>query len=240
MAVEEIGIVEQIFRYPIKSMVGEALDSTALEWAGVVGDRRLALWRTGNRNAFPWLNASRWPRLSLYAPWRGDGTATDGLPTHVRTPDGRTLGVFDPALAEEIGRESGFEVEMLQLKLGVPDEAPVSVISSATMREIANASDTPYDVRRFRPNFVVDSKDGRPFCEDQWVGRTLRLGDEARFAVTMRDVRCSTIGLDPDTAVAAPGVLKTTVRLNETTAGVYATVIRLGRIAVGDRVFAEQ
>jgi hypothetical protein len=79
-----------------------------------------------------------------------------------------------------------------------------------------------------------------PFQEDAWVGGVLcfgEAGDAPAVAVTMRDVRCSMVNLDPDTARAAPEVLKAVVGANGTNAGVYGTVTRTGRLAVGQAVF---
>src|SRR5581483_4192277 len=82
----EIGQVEAIFRYPVKSMRGEPLDAAALGWHGLDGDRRLALRRLDERGGSPWLTASRLPDLILFTPQRrGDGDG-EALPTHVRTP----------------------------------------------------------------------------------------------------------------------------------------------------------
>jgi uncharacterized protein YcbX len=55
-------------------------------------------------------------------------------------------------------------------------------------------------------------------------------------SVTLRDVRCMMLNLDPDTAEQDARVMKTVVRLNKNTAGVYATVVRTGTIRVGDPV----
>ena len=57
------------------------------------------------------------------------------------------------------------------------------------------------------------------------------------MSVSRRDVRCAMVGLDPDTADAAPEILKATVRINETCAGVYGETLRAGPIAVRDRVY---
>jgi uncharacterized protein YcbX len=66
----------------------------------------------------------------------------------------------------------------------------------------------------------------------------LVFGDDSQpvVSVTLRDERCMMINLDPETADQDPRVLKTVVRLNQNTAGVYATVVRTGTIRVGDRV----
>jgi uncharacterized protein YcbX len=61
----EIGHVEAIFRYPVKSMSGEQLEAAELGWHGLVGDRRLAFRRMDDRSGFPWLTASKLPDLLL-------------------------------------------------------------------------------------------------------------------------------------------------------------------------------
>src|ERR1700704_2504246 len=97
----EIGQVEAIFRYPVKSMGGERLEVAELGWYGLEGDRRLAFRRMDDRSGMPWLTASKLPDLLLFAPHRRDGGAQGDLPTHVRTPDGHEMPVFGEDLANE-------------------------------------------------------------------------------------------------------------------------------------------
>jgi uncharacterized protein YcbX len=226
----EIGQVEAIFRYPVKSMGSERLEAATLGWHGLDGDRRLAFRRVDDRSEFPWLSASDLPDLLLFAPH---------LPTHIRTPDGREMPVFGEDLAAEVGRRYGAAVQMMQLKQGTYDEASISVIASDTVREIGRLAGQTPDVRRFRPNVVVRLLRSAPFQEDEWLGGVLSFGDAddaPAIAVTMRDVRCSMVNLDPDSARPAPEVLKAVVRANQNTAGIYGTVTRIGRLAVGQTI----
>jgi len=96
----EIGHVEAIFRYPVKSMRGESLEAANLGWHGLDGDRRLAFRRLDDRSGFPWLTAGKLPDLVLFAPQPREDNAD--LPTHVRTPAGDDLPVFGEALAAEV------------------------------------------------------------------------------------------------------------------------------------------
>ena len=64
----QIGHVEAIFRYPVKSMAGEGLEVAKLGWHGLDGDRRLAFRRMDDRSGFPWLIASKLPDLPLFTP----------------------------------------------------------------------------------------------------------------------------------------------------------------------------
>ena len=236
----EIGHVEAIFRYPVKSMGGERLEVATLGWHGIEGDRRLAFRRIDDRRGFPWLTASKLPDLLLYAPHRREDGAQGDLPTHIRTPDGEEMPVFGEELATEVGRRYGAPVQMMQLNHGIFDEASISVIALDTVREIGRLAGRTPDVRRFRPNVVVRLLRSVPFQEDEWLGGVLSFGegDEApAVTVTMRDVRCSIVNLDPDSASPAPEVQKAVVRAHQNTAGIYGAVTRIGRLAVGQTIF---
>lgn len=235
----EIGTVEAIFRYPVKSMRGERLEAANMGWHGIEGDRRMALRRMEDRSGFPWLTASKLPELVLFTPQRRDDGAPGELPTHIRTPDGEELAAFGADLAAEVGRRHGAPVEMMQMKHGIFDDASISVIASETANEITRLAGQREDVRRFRPNIVVRLARPVPFQEDEWLGGVLCFGegDEApAISVTMRDVRCSMVNLDPDSGSSAPEVLKAVVRANQNNAGIYATVTHIGRVAVGQRI----
>lgn len=235
----EIGHVEAIFRYPVKSMGGEPLEVANLGWHGLDGDRRLAFRRIDDRSGFPWLTASKLPDLLLFAPRRREDGAQGDLPTHIRAPDGQEMPVFGDGLAAEVGRRYGAPVEMMQLRHGIFDDASISVIASDTVREIGRLAGQAMDVRRFRPNIVVRSLRTVPFQEDGWLGSVLSFGDgddAPAISVTMHDVRCSVVNLDPDSATPAPEVLKTIVRANQNHAGIYGAVTRIGRLAVGQTI----
>ncbi|HEY4900013.1 MAG TPA: MOSC N-terminal beta barrel domain-containing protein [Terriglobales bacterium] len=235
----EIGQVEAIFRYPVKSMGGERLEGAQLGWHGPEGDRRLAFRRMNDRSGFPWLTAGKLPDLVLFTPQRREDGAQGDLPTHIRTPDGEEMPVFGEDLAAEIGRRYGAPVQMMQLNHGIFDEATISVIASNTVREIGRLAGRSLDVRRFRPNVVVRLQRSVPWQEDEWLGGVLSFGegdDAPAITVTMRDVRCSMLNLDPDSARPAPEVLKAVVRTNQNNAGIYGTVTRIGRLAVGQTI----
>ena len=236
----EIGEVEAIFRYPVKSMRGEPLDVAELGWHGIDGDRRFAFRRMNDLGGFPWLTATKFPELILYTPDYGGDQARGKLPTHVRTPAGKVMPVFGEDLAAEVGSRYGAPVQMMQLNNGIFDDAPLSVIASDTVREISRLADRDADVRRFRPNVVVRLLRPVPFDEDGWLGGVLSFGegiDAPAISVTTRDVRCSMVNLDPDTANPAPEVLKACVRANQNNAGIYGAVTRIGRLAVGQTIF---
>ena len=238
----QIGHVEAIFRYPVKSMRGEPMDIAALGWHGIDGDRRLALRRLDDHSDFPWLTASTLPELLLFDPQRRDQPDGD-VPTHIRTPDGQELSVFGAELASEIERRHRAPVQMMQLRNGIFDDGSISVIAADTVREIGRLAGRSLDIRRFRPNIVVRLLRSVPFHEDDWVGGVLLFGDgndAPAVTVTTRDVRCAMVNFDPDSARSAPEVLKTIVREHGNLAGVYGAITRIGRLAVGQPIFLRE
>ena len=143
-------------------------------------------------------------------------------------------------LAKDVGRRYGSPVEMMQLKHGIFDDASISLIASDTVREIGRLASQNPDVRRFRPNVAVSLLRSTPFQEDEWLGGELSFGKEEHapaIAITMRDVRCSMVNFDPDTANASPEVMRAVVRANQNNAGVYGTVTRIAQLRVGQTVF---
>lgn len=236
MAVE-IGHIQAIYRYPIKSMAGESLEHAALGWYGLEGDRRFAFNIIADRGGFPWLSASKLPTLLQYKPIRQDN---GDLPTHVVTPAGKTVGIRSDELRDEIVDGFGADVRLMQFRQGIFDEAAVSLISLATTHKIADASGIPHDIRRFRPNIVIAPHHSEAFAEDQWVGKSIIFGDNddrPALQITNRDIRCVMVNLHPETAQSNPALMKTIVKLNQNYAGVYATVIQIGALAVGQPVY---
>jgi uncharacterized protein YcbX len=235
----ELGRIGAIFRYPVKSMAGELLDVARLSLHGIEGDRRFAFRRLGDQSGFPWLTASKLPQLLLYKPFGRDGNTAELLPTHVRTPDGKEYELRSGELREEVSKRYGSEVELMNLKHGIFDEACISVISLGTVHGVERASGRNVDLRRFRPNVMIETASAEPFEENRWVGQTLLFGDgnsAAAVRVTMKDERCVMINFDPETVERDSEVMKTVVRLNGNYAGAYGTVVRAGELRVGQVV----
>ena len=242
----ELGRICAIFRYPIKSMAGESLDVARLGWHGIEGDRRFAFRLLNDKSGFPWLTASKLPHLLLYKPFALDSSTAE-LPTHVRTPDGKEYELRSNELREELSSRYGSDVELMNLKHGIFDEACISVITLGTVHGVARESGRGVDLcdlRRFRPNVVIETDSAEPFEEDRWMGRTLMFDQgnsgaapmAAAIEVTMKDERCVMVNFDPHTAERDSEVMKTVVRMNGNYAGVYGTVVRAGELRVGQVV----
>lgn len=227
-----VGRVAALWRYPVKSMAGEPLDAAELSWHGVAGDRRWAFVRPGlERSDFPWLTIRERSDMGRFRPAFREPDRPDGSPTLVRTPDGAEYDVADPALAAELGDG----VRLIKQNRGVFDIAPLSVISTATVAALGALLGAELDVRRFRPNLVVEPAQGEPFPEDGWVGSVLGLGS-ARMRIDQRDKRCVLVNVDPETSERDPAVLRTIAQRRDACLGVYGSTVTPGRVAVGDPV----
>lgn len=218
-------------------MAAERLEVATLTQHGIEGDRRLAFRRLVEDGGYPWLTASRLPELLLYQPFGRQDTAGEPLPSHVRTPAGENVALGD-ALEKEVSRRYGSDLKLMHVDHGIFDEASVSLIAMGTMHSIERELGRALDIRRFRPNIVLETRFPQPFEEDLWVGKVLEFGqgEGPIIRVTMRDKRCVMINLDPDTAASDPDVMKTVVRLNDNHAGVYGEVVRSGELKVGQLV----
>jgi len=234
-----IGRVCELVRYPVKSMAGVTAESAYLGFHGIAGDRRFAFRRLADESGFPFLTAGRFPELVTYRPIGRTDVSGEPLPTHVRTPSGSEMEVRGEELRDEISRRSGHAVELMMLRFGIFDDAPVSVISLATIAAIGREAGLEMDRRRMRANVVLETDRLDAFLEDDWVGGTLFFGEGPEapaVSVTARDERCAMVNFHPETGQQDPRVMKAVVRMNGNYAGVYATVVRAGSIHVGESV----
>jgi uncharacterized protein YcbX len=233
----EVGRVSAIYRYPVKSMAGELMDSAELGWHGLEGDRRFAFRRAGAQTGMPWLTGGRLPLLVTYVPLRD---AEAALPSRVRTPKGEELELHSDALREEIEAAHGAPVELMQLNNGIFDDGALAIITTNAIATVSSAAGVDAEPRRFRPNLLIETSDRSPFPEEAWIGQRLRIGegeDAPSVSICTRDVRCAMLNIDPDTATTDPRLLKAAVRINQNCAGVYATTIKTGSVRVGDVLY---
>ncbi len=229
------GIVSGLWRYPVKSMAGEALASTDISWAGLAGDRRWAFVRPDSEaSGFPWHTIREFPQMSNYVALLGEPARPDRSPVLVRTPGGGRYDVTDPRLAAELG--TGLRV--MRLDRGAFDAVPVSVISDSTVSALCTLAHVPGNELRFRPNVVVTLDSGAPFEEDQWVGSAVRIG-AAVVRMDRRDSRCIIVNVDPAGGLPGSHLLKVIGTTRGACAGVYGTTVLPGLIRVGDPVVVE-
>lgn len=235
---QTVGVIHQLARYAVKSMQGEALPSLPLTLQGFEEDRRYAFVQADSRSAFPWLTGRELPELLRYQT-TVEKAGTPEVSVTVTTASGERWRVDSDELRRAIESRSGKSLFLLRDHRGSYDIAPVSLISRQTVARIAEETATKENPWRFRPNLLVDLQGGGPFDELKWVGKTLRLGTNARIAVTEVDERCVMITLDPKTGESSPGILKCVVQQHNKCAGVYATVLTPGEVRAGDTIALE-
>ena len=229
-----VGRVAGLWRYPVKSMAGEQLDSVEVSWHGLAGDRRWAFIRAGQvHSGFPWLTIREWPELAHYRPRFADPDRPNASTVLVRTPRGSELDVADPVLAAEFGPG----VRVIKCDRGVFDTMPVSLLTTQSVAGLGRLAGASLEPRRFRPNLLVDSH-RRGFPEDAWVGRVLRIGG-LRMRVDKRDQRCVVVTVDPVTLGRNPAILHVIARERDARFGVYGSTMEPGQVAVGDPVELE-
>ena len=209
-------------------MRGEALTAARFERGGIPFDRRYA-WRddSAGSNRLGELTTARQHRPLLgYAASVADGAVI------IKTPDGVNLRATDEAFAARLRLETGLNLSIAEdAGGGLHDDADVLVINEASVTKLAEEWGHPIDLRRFRPNVVVNAAE--PFQEDAWVGRYMKIG-EATLEVAARCIRCVVTTVDPETLAVDPSFLKTIAERHEACFGVYCRVATPGEIAVGD------
>jgi uncharacterized protein YcbX len=260
-----VGRVVGIWRYPVKSMMGEELNATLLTDRGLLGDRAFALVDVETGKVASAKNPRRWPSLFDFRAAYAEPPGDDGLlpPVRITLPNGETLTTdqadAEPRLAARVGRPvrlarpaaaataEGYwpdhdwlaqrdEVFDFPLPSGTFfDCATVHLVTTATLDRLRALSPTSrFEVPRFRPNFVIESTAGsNGFVENGWVGRTLTLG-EAQLRIDGPCPRCVMTTLSQGSLPKDPAVLRTAVQENGGNVGVYASVIRGGRIRRAD------
>ncbi len=231
-----VGRLVGLWRYPVKSMGAEALDQVSVSWHGLAGDRRWAFIRQGSvRSGFPWHTIRQQSDMNRYVPSFTDPAKPDHSPTVVKTPSGDVLDIDDPALGNELAPGG---VRLIRQSRGIFDTFPLSLITTQTIDRLGELVGEPLDVQRFRPNFLVEGTEDRPFLEDSWVGRVLRVG-ALRMRVDQRDGRCVVITVDPVTGEHNPSVLTAVRDQRQGCLGVYGTTVAPGRVAIDDLVYVE-
>jgi uncharacterized protein YcbX len=229
--VAEVGRVLGLWRYPVKSMAPEALESVEVGWAGFAGDRRWAFVRGDvPRSGFPWMTIREDAAMLEHVPRFVDVNRPDKSRVVVRTPGDSEHDVIDPALAASLGDG----VRVIKQDRGVFDAMPLSLITTQAIAELGELVGFGLDPQRFRPNLLVES-DVR---EDEWLGRELRVGGFA-MRVDERDSRCVIVNIDPSTLERSPSVLRTLAQERSACIGVYGSCVEPGVVAVGDPVLLE-
>jgi len=256
-----IGTVESLWRYPVKSMRGEELDEMFAGYAGVYGDRVFAFISSASPKGFPFFTGRDQRQMIHYrARFRNPEKAArpvnlseaeklgsgvnpisadvSELMIDVETPDGKTFPIDDPALIDilRISVDGNHELTLFRSDKAITDCRPLSIFAVQTAKKLGEETGVNVDKRRFRANVYVDLISSEGFAENEFVGRSLRIGSKVTVAVLQRDARCMMITLDPDTAEKTPAILKAVAQAHEGTAGVYGAVLAEGMLRKGDPI----
>jgi uncharacterized protein len=254
-----IGKVESLWRYPVKSMRGEELDEAFAGFSGIYGDRLFAFRSSASPTGFPYLTAREQRKLLQYRPrFRYPDKAArpinlteaesmganpvsadpSELMVDVETPDERTLAIDDPALMDMLRTDidEKHQLTLMRSERALTDCRPVSIFSLQSARQLGEEAGMQMDKRRFRANVYVDLTSAQGFAENEFVGRSVRIGPKVVITILERDPRCVMITLDPDTGEKTPAILKKVAQAHEGMAGVYGAVLVEGMLHKGDSI----
>lgn len=231
---EIIGVIEQLWRYPVKSTGGERLDSVGLDSRGLAGDRLYAV-RDGAGRLGSGKNTRRFRRMDgLLRLGSRLGHRLDG--PELLDPLGRT--VTDPTafLRAYLQRD---DVELAREDaVSHFDQLPVSLLTTATLDWAREAAPSAVvDVRRFRPNILLRTPPGTPpFVEDGWFGREARGRSGVRLSMVRSSERCAMTAAAQPGLPHAPEILKAIVHAHDGRLDALAEVAAPGRLDVGDEL----
>jgi uncharacterized protein YcbX len=275
MSTKSVGAVVSLWRYPVKSMMGEELNATEITECGLLGDRAYALVDSSDQKVATAKNPRKWPNLFdfratfIEPPCIG----TNLPPVRITLPDGTITtsqrGDLNPTLSKALNRTvtlnatergdvrpssaeeywpdmEGLDHRDTVTDFALPkgtffDCATVHLLTTATLDRLRELYPKGrFEVRRFRPNVVVESVSGESsFVENGWIGHMLSIGDEVRLSVTSACARCVMTTLAQGDLSSDPGILRTAAKHNQANVGLYAAVVRGGTIRRGDPLTIE-
>ena len=256
-----IGTVESLWRYPVKSMRGEEMDEMFAGYAGVYGDRLFAFESSASPKAFPYFTGRDQRQMLRYRPrFRYPDkaarpinlTEAESMPPgvnlvsanpaelmiDVETPDGKTLAIDNPELIDMLRADTDdkHQLTLLRSDRAMTDCRPLSIFAVQSAGKLSEETGIAVDKRRFRANIYLDLASSEGFAEDEFVGRSLRIGSKVILSILERDPRCVMITLDPDTGEKEPALLKKVAQAHSGMAGVYGAVLAEGMVRKGDSV----
>jgi len=269
-----VGSIVSIWRYPVKSMLGEELNAAEVTASGLVGDRAYALVDNSDGKIASAKNPRKWPTLfDFRAAFVDPPKAGVKAPAVcIALPDGATVNSQEPdvhqilsralrrdvtisalperrtATAEEYWPDmEGLDYRDTVTDFNTPegtffDCAFVHLLTTAPLDRLrALYPEGRFEVRRFRPNIVVETESSaKDFMENAWVGQVLALGDTVRLSITGPCPRCVMTTLPQSDLPWDPGILRTAAQHNRAHVGVYASVLQGGTVRRRDSVKLEQ
>jgi uncharacterized protein YcbX len=268
-----VGSVVSLWRYPVKSMMGEELNAADVTKGGLLGDRAYALIDSSDGKVASAKNPRKWPTLFDFRGALADAPTPGGKvpPVRITLPDGAIVNSGQPdvhailskvlkrevtlaalperrtATAEEYWPDmEGLDHRDTVTDFGLPegtffDCAFAHLLTTATLDRLRMLyPQGRFEVRRFRPNVVVETGNGeKDFVENAWVGQTLAIGDAVRLSITGPCPRCVMTTLPQGDLPRDTGILRTAAQHNGANVGVYASVLQGGKVCRGDLIRLE-
>jgi uncharacterized protein len=229
-----LGRVVAIARYPVKSLVGEALESAAVDTRGVEGDR---LWAV--RDADGKLGSGKSSRRFRRMPGLLDLTAryaADATPV-VTFPDSRDVAADDPTVHDALSAHVGRPVTLAREgEVSHFDECGLHLVTTRSLARLGDLHGADVDPRHFRANLVVDNGDQPRFDERAWIGRELAVGPELVIRVRDAMPRCVMVTLPQVGLPADRHLLDTVTQVNDLLLGLVLDVVTPGTIRLEDDV----
>ena len=267
------GTVVSVWRYPVKSMLGEELNASYVTERGLVGDRAYALLDEETGKVASAKNPRKWEKLfDFRSVFIDPPQVAENIP-HIRItlPDGTQVFSsqdkdIDYTLSKALGRDVRLmkanldkpsyeeywpDIEGLAQREKVTDEAMpprtffdiavIHLLTTSTINRLRGLyPEGRFEVRRFRPNIVVESASGeKDFIENSWIGKKITIGEDIVLRVMGPCTRCVMITLPQGDLPRDSGILRTVAKYNRVNVGVYASVLRSGTIHRGDLVRLE-
>ena len=224
-----IGTIESLWRYPVKSLLGESLDHLNVDARGVVGDRTYAVSNIEGKFGSG-KNTRRFSRIDGLFSLSAETTANGVL---IKFPDGVAIEGTEQSLNSKLSQAVGESVTLTkEAEISHFDDGAVHILTTESLlllRELLPSSGI--DARRFRANIVIDSKE----LDESLLGKTITVG-ETVLEITQKTQRCRMITLDQQNLKSRPEILKTVSNHFGLDFGVYARVISTGSISIGDNV----
>lgn len=266
-----VGTIAALWRYPVKSMRGEDLQTVEITERGLYGDRAYALIDEETGRVVSVKNPRKWGDLvGLQASLDGNGAATSSNgfpPARIALENGEVWRTDSPDISERLSERIGRKVHLASAPPPAPrlegywpdyewlehrdqtyevemppgtffDGALVHFVTNATLKRLLSlCPDSDFDVRRFRPSFLLNVPDADAgFIEDSWIGRNIAVGATARLHIHSPCPRCVITTLPWAGLPKDPHILRTAVQGNKGFVGVYASVLRGGEVKLGDQV----
>lgn len=227
------GTIVQLWRYPVKSMLGEQRACLDLKERGVEGDRLFAI-RTVEGKFGSGKSTRRFHHIAGLFGFRA--IYQDDIP-EITFPEGEVIQGNDPLIHMRLSHTLGQPVTLAKEgAISHFDAGPVHLLTTAALAWLRmRLPRSVVDERRFRPNLLVDVPSATPI-EHHWCGRTLAVGDTVRLRINIPTERCVMVAFAQPDLPKDPQMLRFLAQETALQFGVYADVVVPGAAMIGDRV----